>query len=495
MKKLLILICTLSFTSVSCLAQLYPIPKNEETAKMLADRYPYVYYDLYGFFQTNNAMPGTKEYKKVKRAFYDYNGNEIVPLGDYDAVYLAASSYGRGRAYPYISVTKGKQKAIYSLDGSLLVPFMDLKKGSITYDPDKGFFHYDKKYNRVYLSSKQYIDINGNVIDTLPKSEIPGVREQILAKHPKITSQGLSYLDNYRVYSIRDYKNKSNIVYDFDGTYLATLSGSFYLQGFHAERYFIVSEVHKVKNKNVFTYEVRDIYGNVIIPSRRYDYIYYQNEGGMATTDFFLTMNDNDYGACDMNGIELIAPYYDYIFYDDNIGFYYVGRKGDKKPFNIFLNPDGTLDNVRTKALALEKPESKSAKFWRTVAQVAEITTAALQAFNEGYQAGSASYRAPTAYVKPVTRSVTRTSGGNSSVSSGSSRCSQCGGSGKCGNIKVYSAHKMSCHGSGNCKYCNKGFVYTAHGKHICSICKGKDWCSYCNGTGKCSKCKGKGKY
>lgn len=107
MKKLLILICTLSFTSVSCLAQLYPIPKNEETAKMLADRYPYVYYDLYGFFQTNNAMPGTKEYKKVKRAFYDYNGNEIVPLGDYDAVYLAASSYGRGRAYPYISVTKG----------------------------------------------------------------------------------------------------------------------------------------------------------------------------------------------------------------------------------------------------------------------------------------------------------------------------------------------------------------------------------------------------
>lgn len=493
MKKLLILICTLFFTSVSCLAQLYPIPEDTETTKMLKNKFPSVYYDIHGFYITCNATSGTKEYKKAKRALFDHDGNEIIPLGDYDVIYLSASSSGRGKAYPYFSVDKGKQKAAYSLDGKLLVPFTNLKDRYIYYDLNQGFFTYGKKYKKEYFSHKHYIDINGNVIDTLPKSEIPGIRELIMANHPKTRS--LDFMEDFRIYRVNDYTNGFYFMYDFDGTFLVKLPIDDLPTGFHAERYFICVGKDKVKNKEVFTHSVKDIYGNVIIPKGRYKYIAYQGKGNYAGAEFFLINNEDDYGVCDMNGVELIAPYHDIPHYDDEIGFYNVGKKGEKKPFNIFLNPEGSLDNVRTKALALEKPESKSAKFWRTVAQVADITTVALQAFNEGYQAGSSSYRAPTAYTKPVTRTTTKASGGNSSASSGSNKCSQCGGTGKCGNIKVYSAYKMSCHGTGDCKYCNEGFVYTAHGKHICSICKGKDKCSYCNGTGKCSKCNGKGVY
>lgn len=94
--------------------------------------------------------------------------------------------------------------------------------------------------------------------------------------------------------------------------------------------------------------------GDEIIPPDRYTSVVYEN------TWFSVKKGDLE-GVCDLKGKELISPAYDFLFYDDEVGFYYL-ENGNNIALNVKI-ASSDIPIVKSEEMYVENTSSNNHKY------------------------------------------------------------------------------------------------------------------------------------
>lgn len=257
----------------------------------------------------NGFLCGTKfspdgDLDKAHNAYYDKNGNVIIALGRYDIVSYYPQEDGKPA---WFSVKKNGLQGACDKTGKEIVP--------PTYI---GLLYESKGFNGCKEENGEWklLDI------TLPGHDIMA----FVKKRQKTESDGFVW------YELRDYPNYGAA--DKNGNVLLPMSLQLtrikYInskkQGKHG-----IFEVHKDDNVGIY-----DIHGNEILSPDK-GYTHWQYRGDSERGYFRVDRGDAEYGFCDLNQNEIIAPgKYSYASYNVN-GFFEV-QKGD---YEGICNLDG----------------------------------------------------------------------------------------------------------------------------------------------------------
>lgn len=240
-----------------------------------------------------------------RRGYYDKNGNEIISHNKYDSAYYQESSNGTP---PYFFVYKNGKEGACDITGKEIVePIYE----SLLYN-ENGF---EAKIGDRYEAINIYLP-GHDIMSFVEKTKI-------------VESDNFTWykLDLYPYYGVAD--NNGNIIIPLDkkftrikynsslqhnGTGIFEIKKEDYIGLYNSQGKEILSPdkeytSYKYKNNNYLIvekgeleYGICDLNQNEIIAPGKYSYVRYNNEG-------FFEVERNDYeGICDLNGKEIISP-------------------------------------------------------------------------------------------------------------------------------------------------------------------------------------------
>lgn len=352
-------------------AQSNEIPGVKDSLKA---KYPYVVFNEYdGNYSIYNVKdPFGKDKKERKEGVANLQGEVMIEPDKYSSIYLHSGRYG------YYTVSVGKLHGICSLDGVEMVP--PIYKNWLSYTTwggdNKWKFTYYKKGKDIQVETFGYLNPDGTFNYNEPEMEDKELTERLKKEYADVW-----YKDTEQIYVVRNEHFEYGALDQYGDVVVPlkyNMDTRFYRRGGNYVSVSTTERTYKEGTTDFTTVEYEGLYcmdGREIIPPTRYQFVNVLEKFGMPPYISFYSgdkrkmFDDDGWGICDINGVELIGPFYDSgMYYDKQRGF----CKKDS-PFNIFLNPDGTLDTNRTKELALTKPASKSAKFWATTLNILTI--------------------------------------------------------------------------------------------------------------------------
>jgi len=142
-------------------------------------------------------------------------------------------------------------------------------------------------------------------------------------------------------------------------------------------------------DKGDLEYGICDLKQNEIIPPGKYSYVYYDKDGffcvELGEYEGICNLNGDEIippdrytsviykntwfsvkkgeleGACDLKGKELIPPVYDFLFYDDEMGFYY-SENGNNIALNVKM-ASSDISIVESEEMYVENASSNNHKY------------------------------------------------------------------------------------------------------------------------------------
>lgn len=398
--------------------------------------------------------------KKHKYALFDSNGHKLTDF-EYDLIMEGAY---------LILVMKGNKKGVCSASGACIVPvkfdYISRYKETDMYEVKQGK-HYGVyavgkglivpcKYTGISIRNYYEGNIevkrgkNYGIISTEGKVLVP-------CKYSLISASEADF-------EVKDHHGKYGVYHD--GKLIVPVKYSYITvnNGWYSGR-----TKKDEYNESLFVKQNKKIYTSSVEIEmlRRYDKI--ERKG-----DWYSVLKNDVYGACDKNGKEIIAPYYDHIYGNNQ---YFYGRKNgydallnrdgkvligiDRKYTSISVNyRTGDIDVVRdgTKRVcsgttyreisAPKEPEKKKPQPQTQPQQQVRQQTVTYPVYNT----------TPTQPQRDTRTYQTEYYQENCSHCYGSGRCMTCGGNGTYPN--PYGTGYVACpncdsHQNGRCKFCH----------------------------------------
>ena len=348
MKRLLTSLLALAFLSHFATAQQPLRLYNKTLFNQLIKSYNSVSYDdsMLGLYRVSKQIDKNSSFCGI----VDHNGEIVVPV-EYESIYIAFGEYVSGY-YPYIEARKKKKiYDVYSLDGKKIISNYKVKR-SISYYKNNGFYD-GRMEDKDKIPHTLWVDINGYASNERPNYHIKEVKDSLSQIYGKENVTWNSY--DY-IYTCR--KNSAKLLHNKDGEFLFSIPTKVY-RIFIQDREFLGVEDTDGK-KGLYT-----LHGKELIPMKYY-FVGLDGQsiinGWHCKPPYFTcypeSINDKSTAIYDMQGIQLIAPYYGKPYYDyySGDGFRIELSKNRYHYLQIYLNDDGTLSQ-RTEALADVTPQ------------------------------------------------------------------------------------------------------------------------------------------